>query len=168
MSSPDSSRLRRKRLINPRVQLRLTAIFLLLSLLATVGVALALSLSLMDLMQHDGLDKHTLADGWVGIVIENVGLVALVLVPLCVLVGIRATFPILGPLYRIEQFLRAVRDGSHPEPCRIRKGDEFQELCTLLNEVTAGLRAGQREPTAEPEARVASKEAVPAASGNDA
>ena len=37
-------------------------------------------------------------------------------------------------------FLNQVIRGEKPEPCRIRKRDELQDFCKLLNEVTAPLR----------------------------
>jgi hypothetical protein len=33
-----------------------------------------------------------------------------------------------------------VADGAAPGDCKLREGDELQELCTLLNEATAPLR----------------------------
>jgi hypothetical protein len=44
-------------------------------------------------------------------------------------VGVLATFRLTGPIDRIERHLEAVARGEDPAPCRIRKGDEFQELC---------------------------------------
>jgi hypothetical protein len=62
------------------------------------------------------------------------------LLPLTIAVGILVTFRIAGPVYRFETFLKAVLRGEESGECRIRKGDEFQELCQLLNEATAAQR----------------------------
>jgi hypothetical protein len=67
---------------------------------------------------------------------------AAVLLPLTLSVGIVATFRIAGPLHRFETFLRAIANGEKPADCKIRRGDELQEFCTLLNDVTAPLRTG--------------------------
>ena len=70
------------------------------------------------------------------------------LLPLTIAVGILATFRIAGPVYRFEKYLKAVIRGEEVGPCRIRKGDEFQELCELINEATAAMReqrAGEME-----------------------
>ncbi len=55
--------------------------------------------------------------------------------------GILLTHRIAGPAYRFDKFLNAVMRGEHPDECRIRKNDELQDLCTLLNRVTAEMRA---------------------------
>jgi nitrogen fixation/metabolism regulation signal transduction histidine kinase len=82
----------------------------------------------------------------------NLLLTFLLLTPLMLGVGIVATFKIAGPLHNFEQFLRAVRDGQQVEPCQIRKGDELQTLCTLLNEVTAPLRERAASNSGSPRA----------------
>jgi len=40
-----------------------------------------------------------------------------------------------GPIYSIKKSLEGLRDGSPVAPIRIRKGDQFQELVELLNQV---------------------------------
>jgi signal peptidase II len=62
------------------------------------------------------------------------------LLPLTIAVGILVTFRIAGPIYRFESYIKSVLRGEEVGPCRIRMGDEFQELCELLNQVTAALR----------------------------
>jgi hypothetical protein len=42
-------------------------------------------------------------------------------------------------MYRFEQHVGAILKGGPPQPCRIRKGDEFQEFCGLLNQLIARL-----------------------------
>jgi hypothetical protein len=39
-----------------------------------------------------------------------------------------------------------VADGAAPGDCKLREGDELQELCTLLNEATAPLRKREAQP----------------------
>ena len=69
------------------------------------------------------------------------------LLPLTIAVGILVTFRIAGPVYRFEKYLKQVIDGEEVGPCRIRDGDEFQELCELINQATAPLREAR---TSEP------------------
>lgn len=38
-----------------------------------------------------------------------------------------------GPAYRLRRTLEAVQRGERPEPIRLRKGDEFQDLADALN-----------------------------------
>lgn len=41
----------------------------------------------------------------------------------------------------IAAFLGEIIRGEKPDDCRLRKGDELQDLCRLLNRATAELRA---------------------------
>ena len=67
------------------------------------------------------------------------------LLPLTVAVGILVTFRIAGPVYRFEKYLEQVIRGEEVGPCRIRKGDEFQELCELINQATAAMREARAD-----------------------
>lgn len=131
---------RKKKLINPRLQLRLVAIFLCAAGLAVQVEAILITLTLTRLAGGLPNDGSEVLEQLPEFVRTNLVLTFLLLTPLMLGVGIVATFKIAGPLHRFEQFLRAVRDGQQVEPCQIRKGDELQSMCTLLNEVTAPLR----------------------------
>jgi len=132
---------RKKKLINPRLQLRLVVIFLCAAGLAVQVEAILLTLTLTRLSRTMTNGGSELLEHVPEFVRTNLVLTFLLLTPVMLGVGIVATFKIAGPLHNFEQFLRAVRDGRQVEPCQIRKGDELQSLCTLLNEVTAPLRA---------------------------
>ena len=131
---------RKNKLINPRLQLRLIAIFLCAACLAVQVEAIMITLTLTKLAGTLPSDGSEMMEQIPDFVRTNLLLTFLVLTPLMLGVGIVATFKIAGPLHRFDMFLRAVRDGHQVEPCRIRKGDELQAMCTLLNEVTAPLR----------------------------
>ena len=62
------------------------------------------------------------------------------LLPLTIAIGILVTFRIAGPLYRFERFLELVIRGEQVGPCKLRNGDELQDLCDLINEATRPLR----------------------------
>jgi len=83
-----------------------------------------------------------------GLLVEVMLVSFAVLLPLTAAVGVLVLFRVAGPLYRFEQFLEAVMRGEHPEECHIRKRDELQDFCKLLNRVTAPLRASD-SPVAE-------------------
>jgi len=151
---------RKKKLINPRMQLRLVAIFLCTAGLAVQVEAILVGWTLSRLSAQLPNDGPALLEQLPEFVRTNLFLTFLVLTPLMLGVVIVATFKIAGPIHRFEQFLRAVREGQQVEPCRIRKGDELQDLCTLLNEVTAEQRerAGTKhaaKPASEPAQEVA-------------
>ena len=134
---------RRRKLVEPRTQLALS-LFILASVATSVvvqGSIFAWSVErAADELPHDGATlMATLPSSlfWGSLLAFGI------LVPVTLALGIAITFPIVGPLYRFRQFLVAVAEGGHPEPCRIRPGDRFQELCVLLNRVTEDARAAQ-------------------------
>jgi hypothetical protein len=80
-----------------------------------------------------------------------------IVLPLTIAVGVLATFRIVGPIYRFETYLRGVLRGDQLGPCKIRKGDAFGEMCTLINEVTEPAR---RRETVRPAAESSKVEAA--------
>lgn len=131
---------RRKKLILPGLQLRLTGSFL--------GVALV-GLLLQYLLMHNGLMREAqavpgaggeLAQRVPGVTLRALFSVMAIVVPLLVVVGVWRTFRVAGPIYRLGVFLEDVRDGKQVEPCRLRANDELKDLCELVNEVTAEAR----------------------------
>lgn len=140
---------RRIRLIRPRLQLRLMSAFFGVALLALSLQYLVFQRTLSELaleLPNDGavLTVETNARlGWTFIL--SVGLLA----PAMFVVGLLLTHRIAGPIYRFEEFLKSVIAGRMREECRIRKGDEFQDLCDLINRATADARATSNAPVDE-------------------
>lgn len=132
---------RRKKLIEPRIQLRFVAAFACTAGLAVICQALVLSYLLISLASRAPNDQAFLLES----IPRALGLGVLItgglLLPLSIAVGVLTTFPVVGPLYRFRVFMNAVLAGEHPEPCRIRERDEMHEFCELLNEVTETVRA---------------------------
>jgi hypothetical protein len=44
-------------------------------------------------------------------------------------------------------YLTELASGANPKPCRIRDGDELQDLCELMNRATEPLRRTESPPT---------------------
>lgn len=130
---------RRRRLIVPRLQLRLVAIFLGLSLLGLVFQALLVSAQLAQLGVA-GVPSEVIP----GLLWNTLLYSLLTVLPLTMAVGVLATFRIAGPVHRFEQHLAAIARGEDPGPCRIRAGDELQDLCDRINEAVAAVRARSR------------------------
>lgn len=133
---------RRVRLIQPRLQIRLILSFLGVSLLAlTLQFALfTASLSrLAEALPNDGdiLLEHVVEQMLVVLAIST-----LVLLPMTFSVGVLVTFRIAGPLFRLRRYLEEVAAGGRPADCKLRRGDELQDLCEAVNAATAPLRAG--------------------------
>jgi hypothetical protein len=131
---------RKKNLIRPTLQLKITLVFL------------STSASLMALMAFLTIwlltDDSAGAVGGSSQVLREVMPVLLkaflismaILIPTTLVVGVLATFLVAGPLYRFEIFLNSIRNGERPSDCRLREGDELQDFCKLLNEATRPLR----------------------------
>ena len=131
---------RNKKLIEPRLQMRLAALFLGVACGAVLVQALVLSHALQNLAGRLPNDGALLVEEAPQALTTSLFVSFLLLAPLTVSVGILAMFRIVGPLYRFRVFLRDVAAGKQREACRIRKHDELHDLCALLNEVTAPLR----------------------------
>lgn len=130
---------RKKKIINPRLQWRMMLVFAILAMSAAMLQAIALGTTLMVVagrLPNDG----SLLEGKIEslIWISLLATIAFIL-PLNLLVGRSVTFKVAGPLYRIETHLRQIAAGERPGPCRIRKDDELQEFCRVVNDAIAAL-----------------------------
>ena len=137
---------RRIKLIKPRFQLRLVGVFVGLSALGFLLQALHVGLRLSELSASLPEGGRHLMALMPELPLEILTVSFGMLLPFTVAVGILVTFRIAGPIYRFETYLRSVIAGEAKEPCRIRSGDEFGELCELINEATAPLRRKEFEP----------------------
>ncbi len=147
---------RRIRLIRPRLQLRL--------IMSITGVAvLALALQYMVFMRVLAAVALSLPNDGAALMTEiSSKLLAIavltlaMLLPAALLVGVLVTHRIAGPLYRFEVYLKQVLAGEQRGECRLREGDELQDLCALINQVTAAQRSqSSASPAAGDERRVA-------------
>lgn len=139
---------RHDRLVRPRLQLRL-----ILAFLGVATTALLLQFVLFaSVLSHAASELPT--DGQL-LLESTTGLSTIVfvvsfsvLLPLCFFVGVLVTFRVAGPLYRFEKYLESVARGVDPGVCRIRKGDDLQEFCVVLNSAMDRMRSreGLRDP----------------------
>ena len=146
-----NSERRKRKLIEPRIQKRFVLVFLSTTALAALVQALVLChllLRVADRLPSDGL---VLKSQLVGILASGLTFTLLLLTPLTLAVGISSTHKVVGPLYRFRTYLTLLSEGERPAPCKIRKDDELQDFCALLNRVTEPLRAAPIEtrPAAE-------------------
>ena len=131
---------RRKKLIRPRLQLKLTAISTFVALTALMLQFLLFSRTLAGLASELPNDSFVLLSIGRGELLLALGMSVLVLLPISLAAGVLSTFRVAGPVYRLETYLKQVIDGERPADCRLRKGDELKELCALVNEATRPLR----------------------------
>ena len=130
---------RRIKLIKPRLQLRLTLIF--------VGLA-ALSLLMQFVLFMNTLGRVATSlpnDGailWTELnstLLVVTGTSFLVFMPLIFLVGVLTTFRIAGPVHRMEMYLRDLKQKGYSGPCSLRKGDKLTDLARLLSEAAKSM-----------------------------
>lgn len=142
MNSPER---RKKKLIEPRIQKRFVLLFLSTTALAMLVQALVLSHLLLRVADRLPSDGVALKSELLGLLTSGLTFTLLLLTPLTLAVGIASTHKVVGPLYRFRMYLSQLANGERPEPCRIRKSDELQDFCALLNRATEPLR-GARTP----------------------
>jgi hypothetical protein len=152
---------RKKKLIEPRLQLRFSLAFLSTALVLVMVQAIVIQFVLQRVAARLPHDGNLLQAEIPTVLMISFAVTLLLLAPLSLGIGVMTTFRVVGPLYRFRVFLRQIADGERPGDCRIRKSDELQDFCELLNEATAPLRAAgyaSEEPAApapEPAERAA-------------
>ncbi len=127
---------RRIQLINPSLQLKLCLIFLGLSLVCLMLQFTLVYAAITEIGMSSSLYGSLMISEISRVLWHRFLFTAAAAVPLTLFLGILVTFRIAGPVYRFERHLEAVIAGKNPRPCRVRNGDEFHELCTLINQVT--------------------------------
>lgn len=135
---------RRIKIIRPRLQLKLVFSFLGMTLLALMLQFMVFLKTVTNIASALPADHDVLMEAVPEIVVQSLLLTFLVIVPLVFLVGVLMTFRIAGPIYRFESWCKSLLRGEDPGECRLRQGDELNELCSLLNQVGAPLREKNR------------------------
>lgn len=131
---------RRKKLIKPRLQLRLTGVFVGLTALSLLFQFVLFTSVLNEAAVALPNDAQVLLEAINRITLRVLAFSFLVFLPLTLGIGVLSTFRVAGPVYRFEQFLRAVARGERPRDFRLRRGDELKELAALINDATRPLR----------------------------
>ncbi len=147
---------RKKKLINSKLQLHIVAIFASLACLSALFQVLILNRSILVLAERTGESASRIASELPSVLFGNLILTLAVLMPLMLVVGVLVTHRIAGPVYRFEQHMKAIARGENPGVCRIRKGDELQELCVAINQAMATMEkkiSGETETDTNSETR---------------
>lgn len=142
---------RRKKLIKPRLQLKIVATFVCLACISVLIQTIVFNLALIKLSKTTDLDTATMLVELPNVLTSSLMVSLALLLPAMIIVGIMLTFRIAGPVYRFETYLRATANGEKLGPCRLRARDELHELCGLINEALARARADGDLEEAEPE-----------------
>lgn len=142
---PPRNYVRRRKLIKPRLQLKLTCLFVGLVALSLLLQYTLFSNRLTHLALRLPNDSDVLLNSTNQMLGQVLALSFLMFLPLTLLVGIMATFRIAGPVYRIEKFLESVEAGQCPPDFHLRKGDELQELAGIVVSATRPLRTAKEQ-----------------------
>jgi hypothetical protein len=137
---------RRIKLIRPKLQMKLTLSFVGLTLLALMLQFMVFLRTMTSLAVSLPSDHDVLMDAIPEVLMQSLLLTFCVVVPLIFLVGVLLTFRIAGPVYRFETYFKQLLRGENPGECRLRKGDELNDLCGLINEATQPLREKLEPP----------------------
>ncbi len=130
---------RRIKLIKPRFQNQLTLVFMGMSALGILMQFILFHSTLGKLAAGLPSDGSRLLENMNGALLGVLAITLFAILPLTYLVGVLMTFRVAGPMYRIEQYLKAITKHGYTGPCTIRKGDKLQELVDELNKATEAL-----------------------------
>lgn len=138
--------LKRKFLIDPKVQLKVVMLLggiALVSAFAVCAIAYERLLKLGVLFNNSivppiMLPKHfeQVANSLMLRLIGIVGLMVIVFV----FAGIYLTHQLAGPIWKTQSHLKKFLNGEKPEHMRFRRNDAFQELPDLVNKLTDGYK----------------------------
>ena len=150
--------LRTRKLIDKSLQMRLVGAFVAVGCVATLFQVVLLNQSMLDLSESMAANGDLLLAQTPAILIRSVLITVCLLVPAMTLVGILVTHRIAGPAYRMRMHLNEIEEtGVIPGPCRIRKDDELQAMCVLLNQAidrVAGVETATASDKADRDARL--------------
>lgn len=155
--------LRTRKLIDKSLQFRLVGAFVAVGCVATLFQVVLLNQSMLKLSESMASNGDLLLQETPPVLVRSVLITLCVLVPAMTLVGILVTHRIAGPAYRMRMHLKEIEEsGEVPRPCRIRKHDELQEMCQLLNQAIDAIRPpGAQEAAQSDQERLAALEAAP-------
>jgi hypothetical protein len=171
---------RKKKLIKPKFQLKVAAACLGIALMAVITLMILVNAAVLDFADKGWVDSAALQERWIGVLLTKLGIALAIFAPMTLALGVILMHRVAGPLYRFEMYIGQVVRGETTEPCRIRKGDELQDMCDTLNMLTQPIREGKvdrapfaeamgvlqlRAPTAEEEAAAESHEEPQALAG---
>lgn len=137
---------RRIKIIRPKLQMKLVLTSVGLTLLALMLQFMVFLRTMTSIAGSLPADRDVLMDAVPEVLIQSLLLTFCIVVPLVFLVGVLLTFRIAGPVYRFEAYIKQILNGENPGECKLRDGDELNELCALINQVTLPVREKLEKP----------------------
>lgn len=132
---------RRIKLVDPKLQIQLTMIFVGLSALGIVMQFILFQSTMSELSSQLPHDGSRLMEAVNGVLPGVLGITLLAIMPLTYIVGVLTTFRIAGPVHRMKMYLRDVEEHGFQKPLRLRRGDKLVELAEQLSHTVEKLAA---------------------------
>jgi hypothetical protein len=131
--SPARAYKRRTKWVKPELQLK---IVLMTLSVATIVLVINFQLNLLGLSRIHGYPASTI-DGTLDLIrsslLKQFLIACCLVVPLSIWVGAVYAFKFCGPIYRFRLFFRELAQGRWDPPCRLRKGDDLQDVKDSIN-----------------------------------
>ena len=142
---------RRTRIVDRRFQLGLAArLLLVLTALFTAGIALAFAPSIYVLATTNDLKSLEPAASEFLVLHKRLWPAALLSFAGVFLYVILFSHRIAGPVYRIDEVLRALLEDRDPPVTKFRDDDYFQPTAKLLGELSEKMRASRKGTPTRP------------------
>lgn len=125
---------RRKYFIDKRVQGRV------IGLVVFIIVIVALVTVIPTLISSMGTQGGSDVKGGINNLLFIGLLIVILTLILTAVYGTRFTHRIVGPIYAFNRHMNFIINGKYNLDLRLRKGDEFQALCKVFNNMQASLR----------------------------
>ena len=160
MESQTTSPTRRSRkLIDRPLQLRLVGTFLAVGCVAILFQVILMNQAVLQLGRSLGDPGEQVLRQGPGMLLRTQLITMAVMIPVSLTIGILVTHRIAGPAYRMRMYLEDIAENGVPEhACKVRDGDELQDLCEQLNKAVSALQVG---PSAKGDATSGSDEPLP-------
>ena len=140
---------RKQKLIQPSLQLSLTAAFGAFTVVAMLLQFLYLGGRVASFASELGAEGQEIVSFLPRLMLETLAASIFVVLPLLVWMGVHLTHRYAGPVYRLRRFLNEVAEGSETQEVRLRKRDVLHDLADAANRATAATRAANAEAGAD-------------------
>ncbi len=135
---------RRRYITNTALQIRVTFLFVFVSLLGSIAAAAAFNFFALKELEAFRWSTHLNAkttDEIIGHLFLYVSIADFLFVSMLIIIsGIWMIRKISGPLYRMSNDIRRVADGDLSSNIALRQGDEFKDTALELNNMVKSIR----------------------------
>ena len=131
---PPRSNRRRQKFVRKDLQLRIIfgSLFVALVVLVMNFQLPIMGMWIMRATSSVWLDAHY--NVMIKLLVASFGTSLLLTVPLAVWMGVVFSFQFCGPIYKIKKFFVELNSGRWDRICRLRKGDDLQDVKDVINQ----------------------------------